>query len=60
MRQQRTVIQNVGELKARLRDEKDEKIRIKLIFLNLMVDLKVDVERACEIFNIATPTETRG
>jgi hypothetical protein len=37
-----------------LRVEKDVEVKIKLVFLNLIANLEVDLEKACEIFAIAT------
>jgi len=56
MKGKRLTIRNPEEIEVRLRDEKDENVRIKLIFLNLVSNLKVDLEKACEIFAIATST----
>ena len=56
MKGKRLTIRNPEEIKVRPRDEKDENVRIKLIFLNLVSNLKVDLEKACEIFVIATST----
>jgi len=56
MKGQRVTIKNAGKIGAKLRDERDKEVKIKLIFLNLIANLKVDLEKACEIFGIATPT----
>lgn len=37
-------------------EEKDEEVKIKLIFLNLLANLEVDLEKAGKIFGIATST----
>jgi len=52
MKGKRLTIRNPEEIEVRLKDEKDENVRIKLIFLNLISNLKVDLERACELFAI--------
>jgi hypothetical protein len=36
MKGQYVTIENAGEIGVRLRDEKDEEVKIKLIFLNLI------------------------
>ena len=56
MKGQRVTIKNAGEIGVRLRDERDKEVKIKLIFLNLIANLKLDLEKACEIFGIAIPT----
>ena len=50
------IIENAEEVRTRLRSEKEETIRIKLIFLNFAANFKVDLEKACEIFDIAIAT----
>lgn len=52
----RLLIKNVEEIRVRLKEEKDSSTKIKLLFLNLMVNLNMSLEKACEIFTIATPT----
>ncbi len=49
-------IKNTEEIKVRLGEEKDEEVKIKLIFLNLLANLEVDLEKAGKIFGIATST----
>ena len=56
MKGQHITIENTGEIGIKLKAEKDEESKIKLIFLNLIANLKVDLEKACEIFAIAIPT----
>ena len=56
MKGQRLTIKNADEVKARLKTEKEEKVKVKLIFLNLIADLKIDLEKACQIFGIAIST----
>jgi len=41
---------------VRLKEEKDKEAKIKLIFLNFLSNFKADLEKACEIFSIATST----
>jgi len=49
-------IKNEEEIRFRLREEKDEEVKIKLIFVNFLLNFKVDLEKACETFAIATST----
>jgi len=56
MKGERLGIKNPEEVGVRLRSEKDKEVRIKLIFLNFMTNFRVDLEKACQIFSIATPT----
>jgi transposase len=56
MKGKHLTIKDTEEIGVRLRSEKEETIRIKLIFLNLAASFKVDLEKACEIFAIAIPT----
>ena len=56
MKGERLSIKNPEEIGVRLRSEKDKKVRIKLIFLNFMANFRVDLEKACQVFSIATPT----
>jgi transposase len=56
MKTQQITIKNAQDIVVRLRGEKDEEVKIKLIFLNLIANLKVDLGKACEIFAIATST----
>ena len=56
MKGKHLTIKDTEEIGVRLGSEKEETIRMKLIFLNLAANFKVDVKKACEIFAIATPT----
>lgn len=56
MKGKHLTIKNTEEIGVRLRSEKEESIKIKLIFLNLVASFKVDLEKVCEIFAIAIPT----
>jgi transposase len=56
MKGKHLTIKNTEEIGVRLRGEKEETVRIKLIFLNFTANFKVDLEEACEIFAIAIPT----
>jgi transposase len=44
------------EIRSRLRHEKDDKARLKLIFLNAIANFSVDLETACSMCGIATST----
>jgi hypothetical protein len=44
------------EIKARLRHEKDEKVKLKLIFLNAIANFSMDLESACSMCDIAVST----
>jgi transposase len=44
------------EIKARLRHEKDDKVRLKLVFLNAIANFSMDLETACSMCEIATST----
>jgi hypothetical protein len=57
MKGESIAVRNAEEIGVRLRDEKGENVRIKLIFLNLISNLKVNLEKACELFAITTSTE---
>jgi hypothetical protein len=50
MKGKHLTIKNPEERGMRLRSEKKETIRIKLIFLNLAANLKVDLERSFKIY----------
>ncbi len=56
MKGQRLTIRNAGEIGTRLKAEKKEDVKIKLIFLNLMSNLEVRLEKACQLCGIATST----
>jgi transposase len=44
------------EIRARLRHEKDDRTRMKLVFLNAIANFSIDLETACSICWIATST----
>ena len=44
------------EIRARLRHEKDDKVRLKLIFLNAIANFSIDLETACSMCGIAIST----
>jgi transposase len=44
------------EIRARLRHEKDDRARMKLVFLNAIANFSMDLETACSICGIATST----
>ncbi len=56
MRGKRLTIKNTKELRTRLKVERDGNVKTKLVFLNLMADLRVGLEKVCEPCGIATPT----
>ena len=44
------------EIKARLHNEKDDKVKLKLIFLNAIANFSMDLEMACSMCGIAIST----
>jgi transposase len=44
------------EIRSRLRHEKDDKVKLKLIFLNSIANFSLDLESACSMCGIATST----
>ncbi len=48
MKGKRLTIKNTEELSTRLKVERDGNVKTKLIFLNLMADLRVGLERIRE------------
>jgi len=56
MKRQRLTVKNAKEIETRLKTEKKGDVRVKLIFLNLMANTEVDLEKACELCGIAIPT----
>jgi len=44
------------EIRARLRHEKNDKVRLKLIFLNAIANFSMDLESACSMCSIAIST----
>ncbi len=56
MKGQRLTIRNAREIGTRLKVEKKEDVKIKLIFLNLMSSLEMGLEEACQLCGIATST----
>jgi len=54
MKEPNITIKNAQDIGVRLREEKDEEVRIKLIFLNFLSNFKVELGKSCEIFAIAT------
>ena len=44
------------EIRARLRHEKDDKVRLKLVFLNAIANFSMNLESACSMCGIATST----
>ena len=56
MKGERLTIRDAGEIEVRLRSENEEEVKIRLIFLNMVANLEIDLEVACRIFGIATPT----
>ncbi len=49
MKRKNLTIKNAEEIRVRLEEEKDEKVKIKLIFFNLIANLEVALEKVCEI-----------
>ena len=56
MKGQKLTIKNAKEIETRLKTEKKGDVRVKLIFLNLMANTGMDLEKACKICGIAIPT----
>ena len=56
MKGKNLTIKNTEEIRVRLEEEKEGEVKIKLIFFNLIANLEVDLEKACQIFSIAIPT----
>ena len=56
MKGESLTIRDAGEIEVKLKSEKEEEVKIKLIFLNLIANLEIDLEKACQIFGIAIPT----
>ena len=44
------------EIRLRLRHEKNEKVKLKLIFLNAIANISMDLESACSMCEIAVST----
>jgi len=47
MKGDRIVLAERKEIRSRLRHEKDEKVKLKLIFLNAIANISMDLESAC-------------
>jgi transposase len=56
MKGDRIEIARRKEIRSRLRHEKDERIKLKLIFLNAIANFSIDLETACSMCGIATST----
>ena len=56
MKGDRIEIARRKEIRARLRHEKDERARMKLVFLNAIANFSLDLETACSLCGIATST----
>ena len=56
MKGDRIEIAKRKEIRARLRHEKDDRARMKLVFLNAIANFSMDLETACSICGIATST----
>jgi transposase len=56
MKGDRIEIAKRKEIRARLRHEKDDRTRMKLVFLNAIANFSMDLETACSICGIATST----
>ncbi|WP_369425576.1 hypothetical protein, partial [Methanothrix sp.] len=52
----RLEIQNAGEIPVRLRDEKDDRVKVRLVFLNAIANYHIDFESACAMCGIVTST----
>ena len=56
MKGDRIKIAKRKEIRARLRHEKDDRAKMKLVFLNAIANFSMDLETACSICGIATST----
>ena len=56
MKGDRTELAKRKEIRARLRHEKDEKVKLKLVFLNSIANFSMDLESACSMCEIAVST----
>ena len=57
MKRRRIEIKNEEEIRKRLKSEKDDKIKVKLIFLNILSSNKeMKIKEACDLCGIAIPT----
>ena len=57
MEKRRVKIENPEEIKERLKSEKNYNIKVKLIFLNILVsNEKMEVKDVCDLCGIAVPT----
>lgn len=56
MKGERIKLVKPKEIRSRLRHEKDDGIRLKLIFLNAIANFSMDLESACEMCGIAVST----
>jgi transposase len=56
MKGDRIEIARRKEIRARLRHEKDDRARTKLVFLNAIANFSFDLEMACSLCGIATST----
>ncbi|MCX8207005.1 MAG: IS630 family transposase [Methanothrix sp.] len=52
----RLEIQNAEEIPVRLRDEKDDRVKARLVFLNAIANYHIDFESACAMCGIVTST----
>lgn len=57
MKKRKIEIKNTEEIRERLKFEKDERIKIKLIFLNILLsNREMEIREACDLCGIAVPT----
>jgi len=56
MKGERIELVKPKEIMSRLRHEKDDRIRLKLIFLNAIANFSMDLESACSMCGIAVST----
>ena len=56
MKGDRIVLAERKEIRSRLRHEKDEKVKLKLIFLIVIANISTDLESACSMCEIAVST----
>lgn len=56
MKGERIELAKPKEIRSRLRHEKDDRVRLKLIFLNAIANFSMDLESACSMCEIAVST----
>ena len=52
----RLEIQNAEEIPVRLRNKRDDRVKVRLVFLNAIANYHIDFESACAMCGIVTST----